>query len=660
MLQLSTKKLSADLKGFLSQSYLVYEPNEMELVVVAETFNLFRDTAENRDAPFEYFDKRTLVDMINENVEAFVTNIFETEFQEDWQATIHDPFTRNKVIAVLSKVVEALPVVEYYGRGDEDRRRGQILTDIVDYTNELDNYEELLTFALLEGLVKGTFIGYEGYEESKKKIRHVKESFGVPKTVTETEETRRKFYGSVIPLEDFYPSSVGIRKIKDMPYCFWRTVMDYSQFMLKFGYLDRAQYVCPKFQTDSKVRPFYYDYMSSDVGPGQVELLRRYDQEKDRYVIQANGIWLNPTTNWEVEPLPWEHKGLPFWSFIYEPLGADFFYGKSFADKMSSLQKALDVLHNMLLDQSFLSIFAPIIIAGGVDVIEDDFLRPGRRIPIDTGGLPVSQMFSKLDVGVPGSWHQYILEFTKRIMEETSIDTTSQGMVQKGGERTTATEVRTAAAGVVQLIGLFARFIKTGLIGKARLRGSNVLQFIHLPMVEQVLGEGASKEFKKAFNVFKIEDTVLSSGKRGMRVIEMYKNPEQLPNRGQLKLEKAIMEKQTGTRVEKLAILPEYLRNWEFDMRLVVNVKLDTNKDLERAFEISFQTTMNQLYPDLIDREELATELIEKFNKRPEKVLRKDILEKPPVPVVPSATNAAGGAGALSQNIIQKGVGVMP
>ena len=652
--QTTLPELSESIKTLFDSKYPTYEPISEEAEVIVNVFWKYKDTATHRNKVFNYFDNRTLIGMIEDNVEAFYTNVFEHEHQEDWQASVHDPFTRNKVVATLSKVAQVLPVYEYYGRGDEDIRKGQILTDIVQYTDDLDDYEELLVYSLLEGLVKGTQIGFEGYEEKTVTRKSVTEIEGEPQSIKKSEEKVRSFFGSIVPLEEFYPSSVGIRKLKDMPFCFWRTKMDFEKFKLIWGHYNKAQYVLPKYDTtDMQVVPFYLNFVSEDVDVGQVELIRYYNQEQDEYVLLANGVWLNSMDGFEIEPLPWEHKKLPFWKFIYEPYGADFFYGKSFADKISSLQYTMNILHNMLLDQGALSLFSPILMAGGIDAIEDDLLRPGRRIPIDTGGLPINQVFAKLDVGTPAGWHQFILEYTKRILEETSMDASSQG-VAGTGERTTATEIRRAAQSVAQMIGLFAKFIQFGLKDKARLRGSNILQYIDKPLLEKVLGEGGTVEFNKAFNTFKIDDTVLSSGKRGLKIIDVYRNKENLPSKKQLKVESTLLEKDTGQKVEKVAMLPEYLRGWEFDVRLVPNVKSEVNKDLDKALEIEFQRVMNELYPDIIDRQELAAELAIKFGRRPERVLSPGVLNPQP------EGKAGGSRTGVPENIIKGEEGVFP
>lgn len=644
-------------------------PSEEEQEVVGSVFGKFRNSADDRNRSFSYFDDSNLIDYINDSVRRFVTNVDIRENIEDWQAIVHNPFTRNKVLAILAKVVRVLPIAEFTARGDEDTRKATILNDLYTYAEDVDDYEELMMFLLLEAIVKGTGIGYEGMTRREKKIRIVK-NVNDEIIITEEVEKTTKLFGAVVPLEEFYPSTVGIRNIKSMPYCFWRREMTHSKFMADYGNYAKAQLVQPqRTWSPDEHKPYYVDYISTDVIDGNVEVIRYYNKDNDEYVIIANGIWLNPILkgkapkkdedgNMEVEtreevisPLPFNHKELPFYDIKFDFYGADFFYGKSLPDRLKSLQDVLNVLNNMMLDQSFLSVFAPILTAG-FDPIEDDYLRPGRRIPIDTQGLPLNQAVMKMDVGTPNGWHQYILDYTKRIMEEASLDQVSSGTAGVGG-RTTAQEVRIAADGVASMLGLFGRMVNYGVKRKAKLKSANALQFWtdkNSPMLEKILGGGGSKEVKDAFNVFKINDTVLSTGKRGTRVIEMYADKSKMPTKVQQQAKAAVATSSAGKQVEYVAIDAEYLRDLDADVKLVTNPRSESTKEIEKAMQLEKVRVYMTFFPELVDKAELAAQTAEKMGDDPTKVFKSDMFNPPD----PSQQTPEGQPGqpqqALSQN----------
>lgn len=593
-----------------------YIPSEKEQEVVSRIHDLFITTRDKRNAGFEYFDGRNIIDYINDNVKRWYTGVDEREDMEDWQARVFDPFTRNKVISILGKVSSSIPVAEFHAVGDEDIQRAAILGDLHEYSLYVDDNEELMFHALLEAIVKGTVIGYEGYEEKTKAVRDIEEyDSGDEIQVKEGKLLVRKLYGSIVPLEDFYPSSVGIRKIKDMPYCFWRSIVDFSTFRFSFAQYKKSELVQP-FQSWEKDadRPFYFDYISNDVQEGDVEIIRYYSQDDDEFIIIANGIWLNPMKGGNIAPLPFNHKKLPFWSAIYEPLG-NWFYGKAMPDKLKAMQDVLNVLHNMMLDQAFLSIFSPVLV-GGTDDIDDDFLVPGRRIPV----TDVNQ-YKQMEISTPNNFHQFIMNYTKRVLEESSVDSVQQGVAGTAGDRVTAREINEASQAVASILGLFINFVKWGVRDKSRLRAKNILQFYKKPMIERVLGEGATKAFNKSFNTIKLDDTVLTSGKRGIKIIDIYGSREEMPTTRQIQLEGNILEKNSGKRVEKIAINTNYLRDFEFDVKLIPNPKLEQNKALDRALFIEYGNWALQNFPDFVDRETLFMEGTEKFGYRPDKFI---------------------------------------
>lgn len=623
-----------------------FKPSDKEQSVLDDVWYKFTVSKQERDESFEYFDNRTLTTYLEDNVRRFVTNRDEREDVEDWQARVFDPFTRNKVIAILGRVSQALPKPEFTAVGEEDFTRASILTDLYDHADRIDDNEELMFYALLEACVKGTVVGYEGYEEKTRAIRDIKEyDSGDRIRLIDGKKITRKVFGSIVPLEDFYPSSVGVRKIRDMPFAFWRSVITGEEFKMKFAQYDKAQYVNAFFPiTGEEVeRPYWHDYVSMDVGEGMVEVLRYYNQDTDEFVILANGIWLNPLGEKEdIMPIPFIHKRLPFWSSVYEPFGQDFFYGKSLPDKLKAMQDVINVLHNMMLDQSFLSIFPPIL-TEGFDDIEDDYLRPGRRISVDR-----VDAYKELAISSPDNFHKFILEYTKRVLEESSVDAVTQG-VAGVGDRVTATEIERAAQGVASILGLFTQFVKWGVRDKARLRAPNILQFYKKPMLEQVLGEGETEKFNKAFNTFKIEDTVLTSGKRGTRIIEMFADDVKKPTKLELQAQAKIVEGQTRTNVEKIVISPKFIRNFEFDIKLAPNPQANESKALQKALLLEFTNVALEGFPELLDKENLFAEISALYGYRPEKFMKRQEPEQGL-----SGEGGPGNAGNLgvAQNLI--------
>ena len=619
----------------------VFTPSEKEMQVVNSTVQLFRRTQQDRDRAFSYFDGMTLTEYIEDSVERFNTNLYLREGMEDWQSGFNDGFTRNKVLSMSGKIAEQLPIASAVPRGDEDVLRAQIITDLYQYTEELDDYENFMSMFILELFVKGTAIGYEDIEYCKKKIREPK-GMGDNMSVSEKTIKSTRFYADLVPLEEYYPASVAIMDAKNQPYSFRRKQMDFHEFQKKYGHYNKAKFVNPydKGVLAHEQIPYYLDFVSSDVMTGGVEMVWYYDSNNDQYIIIANGIWLNPLgTQEEVQPLPWVHKEQPFFSAINEPFGI-FFYGKSLPNKLSAMQDVLNVMQNMIVDQSLLSIFSPLITAG-FDGFEDDFIRPGRHTSIDTGGLALQNSIMPLQFPTPSGFHQYILEYTRRIMEESSLDQISQGMAGQGSDRTTAYEIQQAASGVAAILTMVSRYLNSAIKRKALLRIQNILQFGFQPNATIVPGVLADTDTKKPFATFAFGDTHLSDNKRGTRILELYRSEEALPSLEETEARSLVSTAEQGRVVEVTAIAPSYIRNVRFDLKLGLDTRRENSSLAEQGLLLQQIQILSQVGGDRVNLDEPLTKLATSMGLDPTKIIR----EEQPQPEQPEAGGVPGAGG---------------
>lgn len=629
-----------------------FSPSEKETEVTGKTLALFRVAQQERDRSFAFFDGMTLINYVEDSVERYNTNLYLRDEMEDWQSGFNDGFTRNKVLSMLGKLVEQLPIASAIPRGEEDVLRAQIITDLYHYTEEVDDYENFMSMFVLELLVKGTAIGYEDIEYQKKKIREVT-GVGDNMKVKEDVIKTTKFYSTLVPIDEYYPASVGIMDAKNQPHSFWRKIYNTSKFQETFGHYKKAELIQGKMSsvTAGAVIPYYNDFISSDVAEGSVEVLRFFDSVNDQYIMLANGVWLNPLgTMEEVQPLPWAHKEQPFFSAINEPFGV-FFYGKSLPNKLSAMQDVLNVLQNMMMDQSFLSIFTPIITAG-FDDFEDDFIRPGRKTSIDTGGLSLQSAIMPLQFPTPTGWHQYILEYTRRIMEESSLDRTSSGQAGTGSERTTAFEIQQAASGVAAVLTMVARYLNGAIKRKASLRIKNILQFGFQPNATIVPGVMADKDTTKPFATFSFSNTKLSNGERGARVLELYRSDENLPPVEETQARSIISSVEQNKKIEVTAISPKYIRNVSFDTVLALDTKRERSSMAEQGMLLQQIQILAQVGGDMVNLEEPLTRLAISMGLDPTKIIRGP---QQPQQAEGAGTDGAGAQamGAANQQIAQ-------
>ena len=631
----------------------VFTPSDREMEVVSKNMEVFRRTQQDRDRSFVYFDGMNVTEMIEDSVQRFNSNLYLRDGMEDWQSGFNDGFIRSKVLTIVGKLVEQLPIASGIPRGEEDTMRAKIITNLYQYTEELDDYENFMSMFILELIVKGTAIGAEDIEYTKKKIREVK-GHGDNMTVSEKTIKTTRFYSELVPLEEYYPASVGIMGTDKQPFCFRRKIMTAVEYQQKYGHYKKSELVTGLSSSTSSggTVPYYLDFISSDVGQGSVEVLWFYDHMNDEFILTANGIWINPLgTTEEVSPLPWNHKESPFFSAINEPYGV-FFYGKSTPNRLSSMSDVLNVLQNMMMDQSFLSIFTPILTAG-FDGFEDDYLRPGRRTSIDTGGLALNNAIMPLQFPTPTGFHQYILEYTRRIMEEASMDGVQSGTAGGGADRTTAFEIQQAASGVAAILTTVARYVNSAIKRKANLRIKNILQFGFQPNATMVPGVMADLDTTRPFATFSFAGAKLSDGKRGTSVLELYKNTDDLPEREETEARSMVSSTERGETVEVTAISIDYIREGvDYDITLGLDPKRERSSMAEQGMLLQQIQTLAAVGGERVNLDEPLTKLAAAMGLDPSTIIN----DEQPQPEQAGGGAQGGGAGPQAMGAANRAV----
>lgn len=601
--------------------------SKREQEVAAEAYSLFRQWRDNRNQVLSLFGGMTLIDYVDESMYRYVTSVYERDNIEDWQGVMHVPMTRNKINNISGRAIQSMPIGQIKGRGIGKHRRATILNNLYEHSEETNKYALTMADVITEAMVKGTAFVYEGHIKEVNLNRDVKEDGQeIIKRVV-----KNKLHTQIVSIEDFYPSDIFVNTIEDLPGCAWREVLPKSEFMMKYGAFDKAKQIPEYNLADQDSWPNYRDDNKLRLDDGCVEILHIYKKDTDEYLILANTFWINPIKLADdsivTSPLPFAHKSLPFFSMKFEHLSSNFLYGKSMPDKLREAQDQLDVMTNMVYDQSIMALFSPII-TSSTDYIEDDFLRPGRRIAIDTGGKSINDSVKELKISPPSGWYQFILGYTKGIVEDASVDALSSGSTAELADRTTAAAVETAAAGIASTLSYFGLQIQEAVKSKVKLRIGNILQIYFdksNPISHKVTGE-TIEYVNQAFNEFSIENAELSPDKdgkirRGRKIIQVY-TKDKMPNADDLQAQALVEKATTGKQVEIIAIPDSYIKEmFDYDVVIVADKRLEKTQATEQAVAMFKAQTYMQLFPEMINKEELAAQLMEANGDDPSRFL---------------------------------------
>ena len=565
--------------------------------------DLFWKKAMMRDNRQPLFRDRTLKQILDDNIKRFIQFKRRPAHKKDWQSNLASSTPNEKLIGILSKL--ATKGMESRITSLEDPSVQELLRERV--ANVLlrkaaikndDDFQIILE--MLEAAEKGTVIGFEDWHHGKAKVRDVKSQDPETGELVFEEKIIKKWNdvrSQIVNIEDFYPGNIFVRpgKIQDMDDCFLRSILSKDEFDETFGKFPDAKLV----QTSAEMlvnnsTPFWKQ--SQSIGKEEVLVLRYFNKRSDEYVILANGIWINPVGKATVSPLPWNHKMLPFWAAVYQPLDANFFYGRSFIDTLISFVDSKDALLDRILDQMVIAVSRPVLTDGSAVSATRGFLQPNNVIQTDwSNGRP---NFEVVPIPDPPAISVTLYNLLHQNLEQSGM--TSEVIGGRSARQKTATQSDNEMLGAMQLVSLFLSMMEAGVKDKHRLRFPNILQFYSMP-----IHEGDENELK--FRRVVMKNAQLSTNEVGTMNIDIVPEVNQ---------ERVLQKKsQAIGNVEYAEITPEYLRNWEWESELVPQSSIKMNEQQKQILELNWQRTAIELYPDMFNRDAGFEELNRAFNK---------------------------------------------
>lgn len=597
-----------------------YDPTLEEQELIKRIYSRFRDMEMIRDRQYRYFNNRTLVDVIDDSQKRFNGYIEGRDGADDWGAKTIDPLTRNKVIFVLATLAGQRVDINFFKEDGDDQVRSRIIKAMHEHSY-IDENEQIQTFfEMLSATVKGTVIGYEGFKAPTQKIKSITKYDVETGEVEFTEKEIKlssKVYSEIVPLEDFYPGDIRQRDVQKMPDVAWRSIVHIDTFRAEFAKYRTVEFVARG--GDVVNDTFFKNFVMAGIDDDKVEVIRYFNKSNDEFHIVANGVLLTP----RVSPLPWAHKekgmGYPFWSTIYEPYDEYWFYGKSLAEKLRSNQDTLDALYRMLLDQTFLSIHKPVL-TSAVEEIEDDMLRPGRKIPVSD----VNE-WKELDISSPNGSQFQMFDIVRQSIEDASASDSATGLRSQGEK--TATQASIEQQGAMTLLSMFKTFMEWGAERKAKLRVETQLQFYPLPI--------GMEDGKVKYRKLRVDNVpLIGSPRTGSIILKFVQDRAELGP--VVKLEESMRKRfedkygktfdhisviKLNEGLEEVSITPEFLEGFNVGLKVIADSSVKMSEGLKKAMALEFVDRIVTVFPDLVKRELVVRDLIEVYDKNPDEYM---------------------------------------
>jgi len=598
----------AKIKEILDKPEVKKPQSSLRKKVAANTMVRIDDLREIRRRSYRVLRDRHLKDYWDDSMKRFLQYKQRPAYKQGpnrWRANTASNTPGDKLISILSKLAGQSMEAQVMSTDDTSfigRLRERVVGSLLKAAGKKNDDDKQLILESLAAMSKGTVIGFEGWRHGKTKVRDITDQDAETGEVKIKEREIKKWndvWSEIVPIENFYPGDVFVRpgQVQDMTDCAMRKILKEDQFRLEFGeYVDADKVITKSSVNQSNEEELFYKF-DTDLDEDEVEMWLYFNQATDEFIMLANGVWINPVGQNTVSPLLWNHKKLPFWANVFEPLAEDYFYGRSLPDKLATMTDMSDAVFDRILDQLALAVHKPIITRKKHASLTRGFNHPGNVIALKVSGS-LRDEFTTIDVDAPGPVHLQMINILENRINRSSIASD----IQDSGGTKTATQILQEREASVELVSLFLKFMEFGQRDKNRLRLANILQFYTLPIHK--------KDSDIRFRKLILRDEKLTDGRVGDRRIEFTTDNI---FESQLNAEREGLESETP--LESIKISPKFIRDFNADIMIVPSSSIKQSESVKQALELNFQQVMTALYPDKLNRDTGFEDLLHVFNK---------------------------------------------
>ena len=524
---------------------------------------------------------------------------------EEYEIQLSLPNIRNKMMAILARLSSQRMKAEFFPQNSShkvDKIVTDYLRDVFEWSDDKSNHDVVNFYWMLETAMKGTGILLEDYFKYTRVIKDIKETKEDGSSVWKKRDiVEDGLQAYVLPLEEVYIWNIREPNIQKQHKVYWASTMPLADFKHRFRNYPKTKDVIPGGSLALDDKSFFNEYLNN-VPEGHVQVLHMWSAELDEFKIIANNEELTEEDN----PIPFKHKKIPLVKNIYEPIAADFFYGKAFPDIVGNISDSIDQLFNDLFNLNQLRMKAPILAQTGT-VLSDVIWRTDNVVEYD-GEKP-----EQMKVSGGGNDVDRLNNILFGQLNDSSVSPVGQGQVGSGS---TAREVVLAEEHANERMNMFLRFMEWGEKDRADMRIKNILQFFTRPLIGQHVAE------EKNYRVFVQNNVSLNNGTIGTREIR-FKPAEQITP-------PAVLEKLQRDDLEIIEMDIDFIRNLDLYTRIIPNSSVKMSEALRKALTMEFTQGMVTFFPDLTNRPELAVEYVRDYDKNPDKLIKKLEEQKSP------------------------------
>ena len=366
----------------------------------------------------------------------------------------------------------------------------------MEWANEQAEYVKTFVYAVIAAIVNPATIIHTEYANLYRTVKEI-QADGKWKEKKVLDEVMSGFRDTLVPLDELFIADVYEHDIQKQPYLIWRKVLNWSTAYQKYGdNADFKKYVRPGLQImfDSDSDAFYEQY-DKELQEHLVEEVVYFDRYQDLQLSFVNGVLLTDPD----QPMTRVDKLYPFVKGGYELVDeGKFFYYFSLVRKMKDDAEIINRLYQAFIDGSLLRNMPPGAVMGD-EIINASVIVPGRISVM--GG---ETKYQPIDVGIDAAAGLAALEKMELSVSESSNDSQQSGQGDNLPDTYGQQVLLERNARV--MLGLFGKMIGFMVRDLGKLRVGDILQYLTIADVEQIVGDDAPLRYRSFLIPEKIED----------------------------------------------------------------------------------------------------------------------------------------------------------
>ena len=223
-----------------------------------------------------------------------------------WKTLYKSAMTRNKCLGVIAHIVGMMiePSIQAQNQNqEEDVIASQFFKDMVEYTQDKEEFAVKLFWAVTMAVAEGTVYLEDNYGEVRQMMKEITEMSESGEAVKWKDGKEMvKFLGAftnIVPPDQVLIPNPYISEMQNQDWVIRRQRMTYDQAKKLYGHYKNWDKVIPGNSIGWSYSDNYFEQYSAVayLHQHQVEVLKRWDKTDDTFDIVINGVQLTPDGN---------------------------------------------------------------------------------------------------------------------------------------------------------------------------------------------------------------------------------------------------------------------------------------------------------------------------------------------------------------------------